>query len=722
MKRGTTPSKVLDVRSGQSGASVQVNPPPPAYLVVAVGAMAVLAVLVTWAAPGVDGDLFVALAGGRDVATGQLGRPDAWSSLTVGRVWINQNWLSHLLIYLAWRVAGQPGLLVLKATLISAMAAFVYRLGLRRGSPWPIALLLAAVVTACCADFAFLRANLSTLVMVPLILWLLHYSIDKRHCTWWVLPAIVLWANLHGGFVFGLGMVGLWAICITLEDWRRDGKNPLAQDWPLWACSAACIVAAAVSPFGLENLTHPLVIASSKAWRVMGEWQSVFASPMPTPRAFFVVLGVTAALAMVRLLALPFERIRKAATVMGKRPGPSPSAGDSGSHGPSRHPTPESRVPTLSACTPSSACRYPADDGGHGRQPIIFDTLLTMIAVFMGFQSQRLVAVALLVMAAPLAWLVPWAAGRLGRKGIPLLAACALGAVASPAYRDVVMYWPGNPVHRGTSVFDRMHFVPFIFPVSAARFLADNDLTGNVLTDWTSEGYVRWICPKAKPLIGGRAQQVFSEGDLAAYLRLEDPRVAPDWLRQKQVHLAVLTVQDSRSRRVMFGLLDSGRWGTIFSDGQSQVLADIETERALVQRAIDGQLKYPSEPIRILSRALCLSSVRTSADPADLFAAARQANAVLPAAVTYMVVADLGCQSAFHAGVVRYLEEELGRLSRLPETPDNHLAILNCRLMAQDSLAMLYGAEGRQDAATAAKHRAGILRQELSVLLKTWAY
>ena len=48
--------------------------------------------IVVWLMPRGNGDLFVALAGGRDVVEGRLGQPDDWSFHTEGRVWHNQNW------------------------------------------------------------------------------------------------------------------------------------------------------------------------------------------------------------------------------------------------------------------------------------------------------------------------------------------------------------------------------------------------------------------------------------------------------------------------------------------------------------------------------------------------------------------------------------------------------------------------------------------------------
>ena len=647
----------------------------PAYLCAALALLAVVSILATWALPRQDGDLFVALAGGRDVAAGHLGQPDDWSCLTAGRIWINQNWLSHLLIYLAWKTGGPTGLLLLKAALLTATATLLFLLSLRRGTSWPVAVLLAAGLTMACSQFVQLRANLLTLVMVPLLMWLLHRGIDDRRRVWWALPVVLAWANLHGGFVFGLGMIWLWAFCITAQDWYRRTPSALGGNWHLWACAAACIAAAAVSPFGLGNLTHPLVIASSKIWREIPDWLPLLQSPFGTPWMFFVVLGLTAGLALLRLLCWLFDR--------------------PASHG-------------------------AANAGPTPIGPFVFDSLLSVLVIIMAFRSLRFISLVALVLAAPLASLLAWLVRRFGRRAAAALAAGVLLELVPLARQDVLVYWPSNPTFRGTSIFDRMHRLPETFPVLAGRFLAENHLGGNVLCEWEWEGYLRWVCPDLKPVIGGRAQQVFSEEDLAAYYRLFDPRVGPDWLRQKQVSLAVLRPGDSNGQTMVSVLIGSNGWTCVYCDDETMVLVDSQAEDRLVQQCLASRLVYPSEPIRVLSQTLCLATQSSGSPPTDILAAAMQANAALPAVQAYIVVGCLGASPALRSDVIQYLQEEADRLLQLPSNPDNRLSILRCRMTIESTLIGLYQQAGQpRDAQLAASARLE-LDQELDSIWATW--
>jgi hypothetical protein len=635
--------------------------------------LALLAALVVWATPRRLDDLFISLAGGRDVLAGKLGRPDDWSFVTGTRIWIDQNWLSHLLIFLAWRIGGPTGLLILKAALIAALEVFLCLLNLRRGCPWPVAVLLAAALVMCCFQFIDLRPNLLTLVLVPLVMWLLHRAMDNRHRVWWVLPVMLAWANLHGGFVFGLGMVGLWAICISIQDWRCDRRIPLDTDWPLWACAGACIVAAGISPFGVGNLTHPLVIASSKVWRQVEEWKPLLApSSMAAPWPFFVVLALAVVLAVLRLAGVVFAR-------------------------PARRPD----ITFL----PSG--------------PLAFDIALVVIAVLMALNSRRFVPLATLALAGPLASSFAWLADRAYRMMIVAMSAGALALLAALAYGDFIFYSPQNPVHVGTSIFERMHCLPEKFPVGAAQFLLANHVAGNAFCAWGWEGYLHWICPQVKVFIGGRAQQVYPEEILLAWRGI-DPKRVVECFRRWKVELAILPPWDPQNKALTSALLASGRWACIYGDSSTLILADIQANGPLVEQALEGQLSYSSEAIGALSRTLCTATTSARQEPARVLAAATQAIAAAPSPQAYSIVGKLGRLPAFRAAVTDYLQEESLRLLRLPRTPANRLAILLCRLETQSALAALYRDAAMPDAARAAQVQADTLTAELLALRTAW--
>ncbi len=563
-------------------------------------------------------------------------------------------------------------------------------------------MLLAAGLVTACNPFTQLRANVSTLVLIPLLLWLLHRSVDDRRRIWWTVPVLLAWANLHGGFVFGLGMVGLWAICISVQDWYRNrrlpgatpkrvsrscGRGPAATNqgraamsqlqgatWPLWPCTVACIAVAAVSPFGLHNLTHPLVIASSKAWRQVPEWRPLLESPFAIPRAFFMVIGLMAVLGTLRLAALARSRGTK---------------------------------------------RRAPDNTAMAAGAVAFEWILAAVAVLMAFQSQRFVPLVMLTAAGPLASSLAWLVQRLGGAGLAAVATCVLLQLGLLGRQDRMDYQRDNPVRRGSTLFDRMHFVSENFPVGAADFLACNHIVGNAVCEWEWEGYLRWVCPQVKLLIGGRAQQIYNEQDMVAFARLYDPDVAATWCRQNQVQLAVQSFAPLGQK--IMGELLTGGWAAIYSDGQAMVLVDPQAEPQLLRQAQQGQLTYPSQPVAALSRAACLTTTDPAAHGAEILAAVLQVNAATPMPQAYLLATGAGGPSpALRPAAVEYLRAESSRLARTPAAPADRLTILLCRRAIQVGLVGLYTQAGQPAAARAAQAEVAALDRQIDALQAEW--
>jgi len=200
-----------------------------------------LAAGTVWMGPRPTGDLYVALAAGRDIVAGKLNALDDWSFNTEGRIWVNQNWGTHMLYYLFFKAtggtdghltgdlgSGEIGLLTLKILLLLTGSAFLAMACRKRGVDWPIAMITAAGMVIGGKSFIDLRPNLTTLMFAPVMLFLLYRTIDRRRGIWLTMVVFgVIWANLHGGFIFGLAVMGLWGICMIVPPllynrlWRR---------------------------------------------------------------------------------------------------------------------------------------------------------------------------------------------------------------------------------------------------------------------------------------------------------------------------------------------------------------------------------------------------------------------------------------------------------------------------------------------------------------------
>ncbi len=197
--------------------------------------VALMCILVVWANPRPTGDLYVGLAAGRDIMNGQLGQPDDWSYMTHGEVWVNQNWGTHLLFYFSNYMAGDWGIALSKGMMMLLLAGVIIGSGRLRGSDWAVAILAAGAAIAAGRSYIDMRPNLTSLTFAPATMFLVFLTRRKPHLFWLVGAWVYLWSNMHGGFIFGLGMMGLWSFCQLLSVMFEEGvwlallRKPIAM-------------------------------------------------------------------------------------------------------------------------------------------------------------------------------------------------------------------------------------------------------------------------------------------------------------------------------------------------------------------------------------------------------------------------------------------------------------------------------------------------------------
>jgi len=120
---------------------------------------------------------------------------------------------------------------------------------------------------------------------------------------------MIVWANMHGGFVFGLGIAAAFGFEAFVDS--RDRTRAFRQ-WLVFgiACALACLV----NGNGLEGALHPLRFTQLQMLPLIDEWKP--SSPSRTP-FFFAVLAITLALIVWKRPRLPWVRWLLLAAMLG---------------------------------------------------------------------------------------------------------------------------------------------------------------------------------------------------------------------------------------------------------------------------------------------------------------------------------------------------------------------------------------------------------------------
>lgn len=271
--------------------------------------MAMLAALIGFLLPLVhrplliDGDTYWHLTAGQWMLD-HLAVPhaDPFSATMPGTPWVAHEWLSEVLMTLAYQAAGWSGLQLLCSATLALTLAVIARY-LARWQDQPAALVSCVVAFAAILPSLLARPHL--IALAPLVAWcvgLLRAREQRRIPAWPLLPLMTLWANLHGSFVLGLALAGVLALeAVAAAPGRRV---PEALRWGVFL--AAATAATMLTPYGWHGLLYPLQLMRLDLIAYIAEWQPPnFNHPQPLTLALLALLYV----ALTRPVTVPLSRL-----------------------------------------------------------------------------------------------------------------------------------------------------------------------------------------------------------------------------------------------------------------------------------------------------------------------------------------------------------------------------------------------------------------------------
>lgn len=240
--------------------------------------LAALLVGVTLLRTSADPDLWGHLRYGLDLlAVGHLTSTDPYS-FTQDIPWVNHEWLSELGMAVAYTAGGAQGLLLLKWGLLGTTFA-VLRLHLSSTTrPWRHGLLALAAIGL--LPLATIRPQLWTILLITL-LW---RALSAGRIARWATPLLfVVWANAHGGWILGLGLLGTLLV----------GRVATRRTSPLEGAGllAASVGATLLNPYG-AGLWHFVATTVRLDRTDITEWQPLWRS---SPEYALLWVGATAA-------------------------------------------------------------------------------------------------------------------------------------------------------------------------------------------------------------------------------------------------------------------------------------------------------------------------------------------------------------------------------------------------------------------------------------------
>jgi hypothetical protein len=235
---------------------------------------------------------------------GAVPTTDVYSFTMRGEPWISTQWLAQVAYSQVFAFAGWAGPVVLASVCIAATFALFTRY-LAKHLSESTTLVFVAAALALTAPHLLARPHVLALPVMMAWVGGLVAAADRRGApSFWLLPLMALWANLHGGFVLGLALVAPIALDAVLSA-EASQRKALALRWAVFA--AAAIAAGCVTPYGWNSLlASRKILALGEALPLILEWRPADFSVVG-PLEVCLLLGF--GLALYRGVSLPPLRI-----------------------------------------------------------------------------------------------------------------------------------------------------------------------------------------------------------------------------------------------------------------------------------------------------------------------------------------------------------------------------------------------------------------------------
>jgi hypothetical protein len=237
-------------------------------------------------------DSWLTFMAGREIVDNGLPHHENLTTIPLGRVWTDQQWLAQVLYYGIYRIGGLGLAVVFHAFMVTAALAVTVITSRARGASSRMTL-VAAFVCLVVAPWSWqLRAQSVALPLFALTLAAMSTDpfLTKRR-TFLVIPVLILWANVHGSVILGAILVALAALLALVRQVRRREAGGLSRPLFFLVAPWCCVLA---SPYGTDLVAYyRLLLIGSPVSKYITEWKA------PGFHGYFLVFFAVAAATVV---------------------------------------------------------------------------------------------------------------------------------------------------------------------------------------------------------------------------------------------------------------------------------------------------------------------------------------------------------------------------------------------------------------------------------------
>ena len=207
-------------------------------------------------------------AGEYIIDTLSIPKHDIFSFISPPLPWTAHEWLSEVIMAAIHRATGLTGVVIFFSFMISLVYYLMFKIIRVYNGNILAASFITLLVLVTSQIHWLARPHIFSLVLMVVWYYLLDkYQYQHEDYLYLLAPMMLLWVNLHGGFLAGFILIGIYLVgnfvmFITSEDSKRDLHRQKAGK--LGLLTAICLLVCLINPYTYHILLFPFKLTSNQ--------------------------------------------------------------------------------------------------------------------------------------------------------------------------------------------------------------------------------------------------------------------------------------------------------------------------------------------------------------------------------------------------------------------------------------------------------------------------
>ena len=225
---------------------------------------------------------------------------DIFSFIAPPLPWVAHEWLSEVIMAVVHHISGPTGVVLFFSFLIAVTYFLLFKFVRASGGNIILSCFIVFLVAVSSTLHWLARPHIFSLTLLVVCYYILDaYQYKSKNYLYLLPPITLLWVNLHGGFVIGFVLLGIY-LCgngAAALFSSAPEKSPYQEKFrALTRIALICALFAAINPYGVQVFLFPFKTVSQQFLiDTVSEYMSPnFHDPLPFKYLLFLMLGVLA--------------------------------------------------------------------------------------------------------------------------------------------------------------------------------------------------------------------------------------------------------------------------------------------------------------------------------------------------------------------------------------------------------------------------------------------